>query len=450
MKLNTKVNILSTLLTTVILIGSFTGIYFLFEELAYSTEVEQLQERAYELSETVSSLESTENIHTIFSAYLPTNGAIIVKDSNSKVLLNTQTKAKKIEFAPSKDEYYARKVIDGIPYIAMNFPLIWPTQQVVEANFIQPVPMITENLNRLKIILLLITLIALIPIYLASQLLIRLIVKPVQQLTATMERNIQQSSYEQIAVKKKSHDEIAMMTVTYNDLMAQLEVHDEQQQQFIGNASHELKTPLTVIESYAKLLKRRGTENPDVTNEALTAIINETAMMKHMIEQMLALAKTSEVVKVKSSFFAFQPFINAIAQNFQQAFHRAIIVDVPDAIIGTDEAKLKQLLFIFLDNARKYSDEEITIIGRVNEMIEIQIQDKGKGIPKEDIPHLFERFYRVTKDRNRQTGGVGIGLSIAQEIAKQLKATIEVESVLGQGTMIRIQLPLNGGATNEN
>ncbi|MEG0472948.1 MAG: HAMP domain-containing sensor histidine kinase, partial [Solibacillus sp.] len=260
----------------------------------------------------------------------------------------------------------------------------------------------------------------------------------------------QQSSYDQIVVKKQSHDEIAMMTVTYNHLMAQLEDLHEKQQQFIGNASHELKTPLTVIESYAKLLKRRGTDNPEVTAEALNAIVNETAMMKQMIEHMLALAKTSEVAKIKLSFIAFQPFINDIAQSFQQAFHRTIVVDVPDAIIGTDEAKLKQLLFIFLDNARKYSDEEITVIGRVNEMIEIQIRDKGKGIPKEDIPHLFERFYRVTKDRNRQTGGVGIGLSIAQEIAKQLQATIEVESVLEQGTTIKILLPVNGGVSSEN
>lgn len=450
MKLNTKVNILSTLLTTVIMIGSFTGIYFLFEELAYSTEVEQLQERAYELSETVSSLQSTENINTIFRAYLPTNGAIIVKDEKETDILNIQSKGKKINFIPSKDEYYSVKVIDGIPHIAMHFPLIWPTQQVVEANFILPVPEIMENLNSLKIILLLITFIALIPIYLASQVLIRLIVKPVQQLTAAMERNIQQSSYEQIAVKKKSQDEIAMMTITYNNLMAQLETHHEQQQQFIGNASHELKTPLTVIESYAKLLKRRGTDNPEVTNEALVAIINETAMMKQMIEQMLALAKTNEVAKVKLTSFAFQPFIDTIAQSFQQAFHRAIIVDVPNVMIRTDEVKLKQLLFIFLDNARKYSDEEITIIGRVNEKIEILIRDKGKGIPKEDIPHLFNRFYRVSKDRNRQTGGVGIGLSIAQEISKQLKATIEVESVLDQGTTIHIEMPLNGGGSSEN
>ncbi|MEG0440206.1 MAG: HAMP domain-containing sensor histidine kinase [Solibacillus sp.] len=447
MKLNTKVNILSTLLTTVILIGSFTGIYFLFEELAITTEVEQLQERAYELSTAVSSLQSTDGIDTIFRAYIPTNGAIIVKDHATRKLLHLQMTSKNIDFTTNSNDHYSMKMIDGIPHIAMNFPLIWPTQQVVEAKFIQPLPTITENLNRLKIILLLITLIALIPIYLASQLLIRLIVKPVQQLTAAMERNIQQSSYEQISVKRKSHDEIAMMTVTYNNLMAQLEVHHEKQQQFIGNASHELKTPLTVIESYAKLLKRRGTENPEVTNEALTAIIHETNMMKQMIEQMLTLAKTSETAKITLSHIDFQYFTKEIAQSFQQAYHRTIVIDVPNVIIETDVAKLKQLLFIFLDNARKYSDEEIKLTGRVTDRIEIQIQDTGKGIPQEDIPHLFERFYRVTKDRNRQTGGVGIGLSIAREISKQLNAKIDVESALEIGTTIKIQLPLIGGAT---
>lgn len=83
-----------------------------------------------------------------------------------------------------------------------------------------------------------------------------------------MERNIQQSSFEQLAVNKRSKDEMMQMTATYNLLMAQLEELHDKQQQFIGNASHELKTPLTVIESYAKLLKRRGTENVAVTEEA--------------------------------------------------------------------------------------------------------------------------------------------------------------------------------------
>lgn len=449
MKLNTKVNLLSTLLTSVILVSSFIGIYFLYEEFAYTTEVEQLQERAYELSTAVSSLQNVDGIDTIFRAYIPTNGAIIVRDQAKKNLLHLQMTSEYIQFDMDKGEHYTVKKIDGIPHIGMHFPFIWPTQQVVDVQIIQPLPTINENLNRLQIILLVMTILALLPMYFASQVLIRIIVKPVQLLTATMERNIHASSYEQLAVNKRSKDEIAQMMRTYNHLMAQLEAHHERQQQFIGNASHELKTPLTVIESYAKLLKRRGTANEAVTNESLAAIIQETDTMKQLIEQMLTLAKASETIKITRSPIHLQPFIQAIAQGFKQAYDRTIIVDVPDIVINTDEARLKQLLFIFLDNARKYSEEEITVTGHVTHTVTLQIRDKGRGIPEADVPHVFERFYRVTKDRNRQTGGVGIGLAIAREIANQLRASLEVHSALGRGTTITIQLPLQGGAADE-
>lgn len=450
MKLNTKVNSLSTLLTMIILIGSFTGIYFLYKEIAFSTEAEQLQARANELSTAVSSLSTTEGIDTIFRAYIPTDGAIVVQDDTGKNLIRLQMTAQIIDFNIEKDASYTLKTIDNIPHMALTVPLLWPDEQIVEAKFIQPLPTITDNLNRLMIILVLMTLLAMLPIYLASQLLVRLIVKPVQQLTSTMERNIQQSSFEQIPLKKQSKDEIMHMATTYNHLMAQLEDLHDKQQQFVGNASHELKTPLTVIESYAKLLKRRGTVDAAVTAEALNAIIHETATMKNMIEQMLALAKTNETTKITCTPVALESFIQKIAGSFKLAYHREIIVDVPDVTIKTDKAKLKQLIFIFLDNARKYSDKAITISATIDDTLHIHIQDRGIGIPKEDIPNLFNRFYRVDKDRNRKTGGVGIGLSIAKELANRLQATVTIDSELGQGTTISIDLPLQGGAYDEN
>ena len=444
MKLKTKVNLFSTLLTLLILIGSFTGIYFLYKEFAYSTEAKQLQVRANELATAVSSLTTADGMDTIIRAYIPTEGAIIVRDETGKNIIHLQMTSQQIEFEVDDDELYTKKIIGTIPYIGLTTPLIWPDQQIVEAQFIQPLPTIAENLNRLMIILLLMTLLSLVPMYLASQLLVRLIVKPVQRLTTTMEKNIHDSSFEQLPVKKSSKDEITQMTLTYNHLMAQLEDVHEKQQQFVGNASHELKTPLTVIESYAKLLKRRGTSNANVTKEALTAILNEASNMKTMIGQMLALAKATETTKVTLTFVSLQPFVQAIAQSFEAAYYRQIHVDVPNIEIKTDEAKLKQLLFIFIDNAQKYSDDVIEIAAHSTDFLDITIRDYGIGIPTEDIPHLFNRFYRVDKDRNKKTGGVGIGLSIAKELADRMNAKISIESMLGSGTTIHIQLPLGG------
>ncbi|MER2114036.1 MAG: histidine kinase dimerization/phospho-acceptor domain-containing protein, partial [Solibacillus isronensis] len=298
MKLNTKVNLFSMLLTSVILIGSFTGIYYLYKEFAFSTEAEQLQARANELTTAISALDTTDGIDPIFGAYLPTDGAIFVYDSAGNLIKRLQKTSEQIDYKLDPAQHYTEKTIRDIPHIALATPLILPNDEIAEAKLIQPLPTITENMNRLLIILVLMTLVALIPIYLASQLFVRLIVKPVQQLTTTMEKNIQQSSYEQIPVRKQSNDEIAQMATTYNHLMAQLEDAHDKQQQFVGNASHELKTPLTVIESYTKLLKRRGTQDAKITEEALEAILKETTNMKAMIEQMLALAKTNEMTKI--------------------------------------------------------------------------------------------------------------------------------------------------------
>lgn len=449
MKLKSKINIASIGLTLLILMSSFTGIYFLYEQLAITSEAEQLQARALELTTAISALEKTEGIDTILNAFIPTNGAIIIRDENNELVTRVQRTGEKIDFATNSDDFYTMKTMKDIPYIAIATPLIWPDAQIVEAKLIQPLPTITENLHRLFIILLLMTILALIPIYLASQLLISLIVKPVAQLTTTMEKNIQQSSFEQLQINKRTNDELVQMTATYNTLMAQLEELHEKQQQFTGNASHELKTPLTVIESYAKLLKRRGTANQEVTEEALAAIIQESANMKALIEQMLALAKAAETAKMTYREIELQPFLQAIAANVKTAYHRDIIVEAPNIQFVSDEAMLKQLLFIFIDNARKYSDGTIDLRATVNGQLHLEIQDYGVGIPAQDLPQIFHRFYRVDKARSRQTGGVGIGLSIATELANRLQATIDVESEVGKGTTIHIQLPLHGGESIE-
>jgi signal transduction histidine kinase len=105
----------------------------------------------------------------------------------------------------------------------------------------------------------------------------------------------------------------------------------------------------------------------------------------------------------------------------------------------TDVQKLKQLLFIFLDNARKYSDELISVyIGRTGNEAYIRIEDRGDGIPKAELPKVFDRFYRVDKARNRKQGGSGLGLSVAKEIADAIDVRIEMDSLEGRGTIVTL------------
>lgn len=437
MKLNKKINILSTLLTALILLGSYTGIYYLFQYFAYETEYTQLQTRADELVVAVSTLENSTEIEQLFRAYIPPNGLLRVIDEQGTSLIQIQATAstEKIPYELQENEDFTVSWWQDTPVIAMDYPLIWPDHQVVTIELVQAIPDIADNMNVLQWILIIMMLVAMVPIFLASTLLVHLIVRPVQRLTTIMQQNIQTSRYEQLTVPAQAKDEIAEMTRTYNQLMEQLEENYAKQQQFVGNASHELKTPLTVIESYARLLHRRGFANADVNKEAITAILKETKNMQDMMSQMLELAKASEQLKLTISTVSIPALLSDIAHSLHSAYGTEINILGEEIVWQTDEAKLKQLLFIFLDNARKYSEQAIDVSITAEK---IAIRDYGVGIPPEDLPHVFDRFYRIDKDRNRKTGGTGLGLAIAKQLADALHITVQFDSTPTVGTTVTL------------
>ncbi len=441
MKLKSKILVFSTLLTTIILVASFTGIYLLYKHLAFETEYDQMQNRADELLSAISQLDSVEGIEPLLRAYIPPNGMLrIVQDHNNLLNMQATSTIEKIPFVYEENKPYTISEWRGEPIIATAYPLIWPTNEIVTLQLVQPLHDIAQNMEILKWILFVMTLLAIVPIYLASTVLVRLLIKPIQQLTNTMQHNIATNRYEQLP-QPTSKDEMAEMTATYNALMTKLEENYTKQQQFVGNASHELKTPLTVIESYAKLLERRGLQNEQVVYEALAAITKETANMKDLIAQMLQLASVSENNKVNKKPVAIISLLQEIALSMQQAYGREIKIIGERLTLQTDQAKLKQLLYIFLDNARKYSDGPIEVkVLADNGLAKISITDFGIGIPEQDLPHLFERFYRVDKDRNRKTGGTGLGLSIARQLADLLGAEVTVTSTVHVGTTVTLTL----------
>ena len=443
MKLQTRINLLSTVLTLFIFIISFTGIYYLYKYLAYDTEYHRLQMDGDEMLAAISELESTANIDTLLRSYIPQNGMIYIKDEKDEPILRLQatSTADKMEYAIEEGNKYTVSEWEGELVMAVRYPMVWPDQSVVDVHLVQPLQEVSANMAILKWILILITLLAIIPIYLASQLLVRLIVLPVQRLTSTMRRNISQARYDKLEAPDDKKGEIAEMTYTYNSLMDKLKDSYNKQQQFVGNASHELKTPLTIIESYAKLLKRRGFENEEINREALEAITSQTAQMKMMMEQMLELAKANETLQLKWETITTTELLTSIIDSYQKAYKREVNLYGEVFTFTTDVSKLRQIIFILLDNARKYSEGKIDITVMNGTGVTIQVRDYGIGIKEEDIPHIFDRFYRVNKDRNRQTGGTGLGLAIAKDFVELLGGTITVESKIGEGTLFTIMLP---------
>jgi two-component system sensor histidine kinase ArlS len=247
------------------------------------------------------------------------------------------------------------------------------------------------------------------------------------------------------------NNELIQLVYIFNEMIARLEAHSLRQNQFVLDASHELRTPLTIIESYSDLLRRWGGDDPKLREEAINTIHSEAIRLKGMTAALLDLVvrhPTDE--KVDWIDFNLIALIDSVAQSLQVAFSRDIEVFYPQVLVPMDiyitgsPEKIRQLFIILIDNAIKYSDIgiQIEVLDESNEVI-VKIIDHGVGIPEGEIEAIFERFYRVDKARNRKTGGVGLGLPIAQKIVQLHGGTIAINSTIGQGTIVTVQLNKN-------
>jgi len=445
MKLKQKIYVFSTLLMFILLVLANVLIYFFFERMSHNTEYEQMIGRAKELTVALSKLETEMDAGILLRAFVPSNGAVSIVDSNNKMLINVQSLdgLGKVGSNVDPGNSYTIERFDGTEALTISMPIIWPTGEVVTMRMTQLLTDIEENMKLLKYVLIGVTTFAMIPITISSMTLGRIVTRPIENLITAMKISRQSGTYEKLTGVVNGNDELAQMERTFNEMMEQLEQNFMKQEQFVSNASHELKTPLTVMESYSSLLARRGLENREGVNEALNAILSETGRMKEMIAQMLDLAKSSGSEAFEFGQVDLTPLLEEAVKPLKQAYGREIIIAADRPMtVETDGKFVKQLLFILLDNALKYSDKEVFIsIEDIEDDVAITVKDYGKGIPQADLRHIFDRFYRVESDRSRKTGGTGLGLSIAKEIADGLGASLTIESVVDMGTVIRVLIP---------
>lgn len=280
----------------------------------------------------------------------------------------------------------------------------------------------------------------------------RYVIKPVTRMTETMEEVESSMSFKRLPLPGKSRDELYTMTMTFNRMMDRLEEGFVKQQQFVSDASHEFKTMLTIIESYASMLRRWGMKDQKVLEESIEAIYNESVRMKKMTQQLLELASTGNESVLAYTRFNLVQTCRESADLMERLYSREIkVVNKGDVIIEADKMKIKQLLMILLDNALKYSQRKVEIQVRYSGLnsVFIRIVDYGIGIPKDELKHVFERFYRVDKARQRKTGGTGLGLSIAKSLVNQHKGSIHMASEENRGTEVTVYLPRRGYVNQE-
>jgi len=278
--------------------------------------------------------------------------------------------------------------------------------------------------------------------------------EPVARIT----RTARAISAEKLAARlplRGADDELDRLSETLNEMFARLDAAFRRVTQFTADASHELRTPVAIIRTTAEVTRRRPRTEAEYT-DALDRILAESERTSRLIDDLLMLARSD----AEGEEFALEPM--DLAQSLREACEEGcVLADAaglscevnlkPACPALGDPQALRRLFLILLDNAAKYTAPGGTLrvrmdVGRTDAIIEVQ--DTGMGIGPEDLPHVFERFYRVGKDRSRARGGVGLGLSIAQRITAGHGGDISVHSEPGAGSTFRVRLPIVAPASS--
>ena len=247
-----------------------------------------------------------------------------------------------------------------------------------------------------------------------------------------------------------SADELTRLSETWNSMLERLEVAVKRLSQFTADASHELRTPIALIRATAELTLRRERAT-ETYREALRHIVDESDRTARLIEDLLLLARADAgLPALPLDRMELTPLVRDICEQGQilaQERQLEISTEAPEQPVYVDanDPALRRLLLLLVDNAMKYTPAG----GRITVSVALDtsgptvtVSDTGIGIPDTALPHVFERFYRVDESRNREAGGAGLGLSIAQWIAERHHARLEAESVVGRGSAFRVRFPL--------
>jgi two-component system, OmpR family, sensor histidine kinase ArlS len=272
-------------------------------------------------------------------------------------------------------------------------------------------------------------------------------VRPLNKLSETM-RSIERKGFHERVEIVKAHDEISDLSQIFNKMMSQIEKSFQQQQQFVEDASHELRTPIQVLEGHLALLNRWGKKDPTILEESLQVSLEELERVKRLVGELLELSRADrETFDLENARANVQKVVDKVMRDFKflhQEYTFSCFDDLShEAVVTIMPRHLEQIMIILLDNAVKYSDTHSTIEVKLKDSqdeVIIEVKDEGIGIPEEDLPKIFDRFYRVDKARSREKGGYGLGLAIASKLIQNYDGEITALRNHPDGTIIRLSL----------
>ena len=332
--------------------------------------------------------------------------------------------------------YHARRYIEygGIPYQVHFFRTI-----MTEKDFF-------SSLQRLIFYTVAICFVLAL---LAGHFISRRILKPIREFTWTA-RSIEVERLGRRLDVPRARDELSELARTFNRMLDRLQEGFSQQQRFVSDASHELRTPLTVILGYSDMLSRWGREDKNILDEGITAIRSEAENMQQLIEKLLFLARADQKRQAvnKEAVDLAELLADTIEKMHTVTTSHEVTLGRNDpATVSADPVLLRQLLRIFLENSVKYTPpgghiHAYSIRSNDGSSVTVTLTDDGIGIAPEHQARIFDRFYRVDSSRTKETGGSGLGLSIARWIAERHDIKLVLKSAVDEGTTITLNIPL--------
>ncbi len=298
-------------------------------------------------------------------------------------------------------------------------------------------------LNQQLILIILFFLLILVLIIFLTYIMNKRLLSPI----AKMSTEIKEISVNQLESRlnvTQTQDELKELAIQFNHLLDKMEDAYKRNNQFVSDASHELRTPISVIDGYVNMLARWGKNDEDILEEAIIEIKEETAHMRGLMEKLLFIAHTEQAkLDVKLENVSLTSLVNEVCRETTMidSKHQINCVVTEELSVKANADYIKQMLRIFIENSRKFTAENGKIeIGakKIDDKIMLWVKDSGCGIDRNDLPHVFDRFYKSDKARTKRKSGNGLGLSIAKWIIDQHNATAEITSTVGKGTTISV------------
>ncbi|WP_405079037.1 ATP-binding protein [Paenibacillus chitinolyticus] len=453
MSIQKKIVLLTTLWLIGILLAVNVTVYFAFLRITTQNEKDLFMNRVHTLLEKADPADLISGKSTeLLQSYLPDQGMIRLLDKEGKVVQTVQNdsdllplKTETIKHSETEVYYRGESAV-----LLVRVPIHSGSDTIGSIEMAEKLDPLEDNIRILISILALSSLGAIGLSLIGGVYLSRWILRPISGMVRTMEQIEKSLAFHRIPLSEGSKDELGALAATFNRMIDRLEENFVRQQQFVSDASHELKTPLTIIEGYANMLRRWGLKDEAKGKEAVESIHSEAVRMKQMTQQLLDLASSEQERILKVENVELVTVCEQTARLLSKTHRREIevISSSKEITAEVDASTVNQLLLILLDNAIKYSKDKIEL--HVSEKtdpvsgkhgVEIRVKDYGIGIPQEELSRVFERFYRVDSSRHRKTGGTGLGLAIAKNMIRHHGGTIDLASEVNAGTEVIVFIP---------